>query len=311
VSLVVVKAGLLTTVQDAGREGLRHLGVGLAGAVDAFSARVANLIVGNGDDAALLEITMAGPTLRLERGVRIAICGASIDARIGTQALPGWRRVAIPAGSELRLGGCRDGARAYLAFEGGLQVPPVLGSRATDVRAGLGMRALAAGDRIGFDGGPIDCIEIASWWLDPDPDLDLSHPAAVHVIAGRDALQRPSALHETEWRVAPASDRQGLRLQGPPLALADARERVSAPVAPGTVQLPPDGQPIVLLAEAQTVGGYPVIGHVARADLPRLAQCRPGDSVHFRPIEREAALARWQAQNVRIERMQIAVAARR
>lgn len=312
-SVLVLKPGALTTVQDGGRQGFRQLGVGLGGAVDAFSARVANLLVGNGDEAALLEITLAGPTLRFENAQRIALTGARMDARCGDVTLPGWRWIDVPAGAELHLGGCRDGARAYLAIAGGIDVPSSMGSRATDVRAGFGGfdgRALRAGDRLPIAGnGPfdIDAIAISKRWIDPLPDLDLAHPALAHAMPGADALAAPSTLFAAAWRVTAASDRQGLRLAGPPLALADARERLSSPVAPGTVQLPPDGQPIVLLGEAQTVGGYPVIAHVATADLPRLAQCRPGDDVRFTPITRDEAIAKLHAQLARLERLRLAL----
>lgn len=310
-TLTVVKPGALTTVQDSGRAGFRHLGVGRGGALDAFSARVANLLAGNADDAALLEITLAGPTLHFERGTRIALAGANVEARIGDIALPGWRPIDVPAGSTLRIGACRDGARGILAVAGGFELPPVMGSRATDVRAGFGGvegRPLRAGDRLAFASRAVDAISIARWWIDPRPDLDLSTPAVARAMPGRDALAVPQALFDAEWRAAAASDRQGLRLEGPPLQATEARERVSAPVVPGAVQLPPDGRPIVLLGEAQTVGGYPVIGHVATTDLPRLAQCRPGDLLHFVPIAREDAIARLRAQVQRIERMRIAVA---
>lgn len=337
-TLLVLKPGALTTVQDAGRTGFRHLGVGAGGALDAFSARVANLLVGNGDAQAVLEITLAGPRLRFERGARIALTGATIDAYLGPQriALSAWRWAEVPAGMELHMGACRDGARAYLAIAGGFGTPPVMGSRATDVRGNFGGvegRALRAGDRLAFDGehwatgvppwsrthgndscaakmDDIGTVSIARCWIDSRPDLDLSQPARAHVMPGADALQSPDVLFAAAWRVAAASDRQGLRLDGPVLAVADTRERISAPVAPGAVQLPPDGRPIVLLGEAQTVGGYPVIGHVARADLPRLAQCRPGDTLRFAPIDREGALARSHAQMARIERMRIATLAR-
>lgn len=313
-TLAVVKPGALTTVQDPGRTGFRHLGVGQGGALDAFSARVANLLVGNGDDAALLEITLAGPTLHFECGARIALAGASVEAHIGDLALPGWRPIEVPSESTLRIGRCLDGARAFLAIAGGFDVPRAMGSRATDVRGGFGGcegRALRAGDRLAFAAHAVEAVSVASWWIDPRPDLDLSVPALARLMAGHDALAAPHALFDSPWRVAAASDRQGLRIDGPPLQAAETRERVSAPVAPGTVQLPPDGLPIVLLGEAQTVGGYPVIGHVATADLPRLAQCRPGDTVRFAPIDRDGAIARLREQAQRIERMRIAVATKR
>jgi biotin-dependent carboxylase-like uncharacterized protein len=314
VSLVAVKAGALTTVQDLGRRGFRHLGVGAAGALDTYSLQVANLLVRNKRGAAGLEITLSGPTLRFEKSATIAITGASIDAAIDGVALAGWRPIDVPAGSELKFGACRDGARSYLAIAGGVSVAAVLGSASTDLRAGFGGlegRALRSGDRIEFPAGAsIDALSIAAWWVDALPDLDLAHEAAVSVLPASDATAPHDALFAQAWRVSAASDRQGLRLEGPALQLADTRERLSAPVAPGAVQLPPNGKPIVLLGDAQTVGGYPCIGFVATADLPRLAQCRPGDALHFRPIDHAAAHRRLREQSQRLARMELAVAQR-
>ncbi len=314
-TLTVLKPGTLTTLQDAGRVGFRHLGVGRAGAVDSYSSRVANLLVGNPGAATLLEMTMSGPTLRFARAARIAISGADIDASLDGLDLPGWRPIDLPPGSELRFGVCRRGARAYLAVAGGFDVAPVLGSTSTDLRAGFGGyegRALRAGDELRLCGAVVDtpAARIATWWIDPRPDLELANESIAHVLPGDDATTPADAISRQSWRVAAASDRQGLRLEGPTLALATARERISEPVTPGTIQLPPDGQPIVLLADAQTVGGYPRIGHVASADLPHLAQCRPGDTLHFVAIDATEAKARLRAQRQRLARIELAIAQR-
>jgi antagonist of KipI len=307
----VLAPGLQTTLQDLGRIGHRHLGVGTAGALDAYSLRVANLLVGNDEGAAALEITLQGPRLRLHRAARIAITGADIDAHVDGVAIPGWRPVELPAGSELVLGPCRRGARAYLAVAGGIGSGAILGSASTDLRAGFG-RALAAGDRLGAASiANVDAVRIAPWWIDPQPDLDLRHAQAIRVLPGQDAIAPAGALFAHPWRVAAQSNRQGLRLQGDALHLAHPGDRLSEPVAPGTIQLPPDGQPIVLLAEAQTVGGYPRIGHVITADLPRLAQRRPGDSVQFVPVDAAAAHAAACAQRHRLTRIGLAIGQRR
>jgi biotin-dependent carboxylase-like uncharacterized protein len=311
-SLVVLRPGALTTVQDGGRHGARHLGVGCAGALDAYSARIANLLVGNDADAALLEMTLVGPELRCATALRIAITGAEIDASLGGGVLPAWRTIDVPAGAELRFGACRRGARSYLALQGGLAVAPLFGSRATDLRAGFGGvegRALRAGDVLetATAAPHVDALRIARRWVDPLPDLDLAHDAVARLLPGGGATAAADALVATSWRVSARSDRQGLRLDGPTLALADARERVSEPVAPGTVQLPPDGHPIVLLGDAQTCGGYPRIGHVASVDLARLAQCRAGDVVHFIPCTLAQAQAARCARQQRLQRIALAL----
>lgn len=315
----VLAPGTLTTVQDGGRPGFRALGVGVGGAADAHSARLANLLVGNAGDCAVLEITLAGPRLRFAAPACVALAGAEIAARCGDTAIPGWRPIRLPAGAELVLGACRRGARAYLAVRGGIDVAPVLGSRATDLRGGFGGvqgRALVAGDRLrcGSGSGLETAAElaIAPWWIDPAPDMDLATPALAMVLPATAQLDAPSqaALVETAWRVAPASNRIGLRLQGPPLATAEAWTLPSEPVVPGTVQLPPDGQPIVLLGDCGTVGGYPRIGHVASVDLPRLAQLRPGETLRFATGTLADADRRACARDARVARIALAIQAR-
>lgn len=312
-SMQVLSPGLLTTVQDAGRFGYRAVGVGVAGALDAYSREVANRLVGNVPGAAVLEITLHGPRLRFRHASRIALCGAAIDARIGEIELPGWRPIDLPADTELQLGSCRNGCRAYLAIAGGFKVPLVLGSRSTDLRGGFGGiegRALRAGDALPLADAAISDVKnvkIAPWWIDPAPDLDFADTVTVRVLPGRYAPVSADAWTTIAYRVAAASNRQGLRLEGPALRVADARERISEPVAPGTVQLPPDGQPIVLLADAQTVGGYPRIGHVIVADLPRLAQLRPGDKLRFELCDAAKAWNLACQQRQRLARIGLAI----
>ena len=297
----VLAPGALTTVQDQGREGWRHLGVARAGALDPATAALANRLVGNPAGAAVLELTLSGPTIALPRPTRIALCGAMVEARFApvafdafgdTQdpgfAVPSARPVDLPAGT-LRLGALRGGLRAWLAVAGGFDLPPVLGSRSTDLRGGFGGlegRALRSGDRLPLGDAPaidVDAPRAPGWWLAPEADLAADAP--IRYVPAEDA---GIALSEGEWRIDPRSDRQGLRLDGTPLPV-DGAERISAPVAPGTIQLPPDGRPIVLLADAQTVGGYLRLGHVVAADLPRLAQRRAGDRLRFAAVDAAAS----------------------
>ncbi len=302
--LRVLHGGTLTTVQDPGRSGWRHLGVAFAGALDPTQAALANRMVGNPPDAAVLEITMRGPMLAFAQPIRIALCGAQIDARFEdarTQAyaVPCGRPVTLPAGT-LKLGAIRSGMRAWLAVAGGIDVPRVLGSRSTDLRGGFGGidgRALRAGDAPPLGTHPAietDTLKATNWWI---PLEDAAYAQAAIRYVPND-MPGARAIVEFRWTIDPRSDRQGLRCAGSAMAVT-ATEHVSAPVAPGTIQLPPDGRPIVLLADAQTVGGYPRLGHVIATDLPRLAQLRAGDALRFVAVD--AAGARTAAQRRRGE----------
>ena len=315
-SVRVVTPGLLTTVQDLGRTGSRHMGVGCAGALDAYSHTIANLLVGNRTDSATLEITLTGPRLHFGQAARIAICGADIDAHVGKIAIQGWRPILLPAGSVLALGACRRGARAYLAVGGGgFVVPKVLDSASTDLRGGFGGfqgRALIAHDEL--DIGPstdnVADVHITPWWVDPTPALDFDAPAIIRVLPGSDGTALWDGMFAHQWRIANTSNRQGLRLEGVALQPAETAERVSAPVVPGAIQLPANGLPIILLADAQTHGGYPVIGHAIRADWPRLAQLRPGEALHFQACTQKQAKQARLDQAQQLARLALAIAAR-
>lgn len=309
-SLCVLAPGLLTTVQDAGRIGWRHLGVARAGALDPGTAALANRLVGNHADAAVLEFTLRGPTLKLDAPARIALLGAAVATRFDGEHVPTGRPVALPAGT-LELGALRGGARAWLAIDGGIDVPRVLGSRSTDLRGGFGGmdgRALVAGDRLPLGAGHAiasAAMHAVPWWIDPTHDEPARAPIR-YVPSGHGAA---AALARREWRTSASSNRQGLRLQGDPLP-APAADGVSEPVAPGTIQLPADGCPIVLLADAQTVGGYARLGHVIAADLPRLAQCIPGQALHFAPVDAATAHRLACAARARLARIGVMIDAR-
>jgi biotin-dependent carboxylase-like uncharacterized protein len=308
----VLRPGALTTVQDPGRHGGRHLGVARAGALDPEAAALANRLVGNPPDAAVLELTLNGPTLALDAPARIALCGARVDARFedadGTKhVIAHGRPVALPAGT-LRLGTARGGLRGWLAVAGGFDVPTVLGSRSTDLRGGFGGldgRALRAGDALPIGDhvvAALDAPVAPGWWIDLDADVPRDAP--IRYLPS--ALPVAAGLASQAWTVDPRSDRQGLRCVGDALA-AELPEQVSAAVAPGTIQLPPDGHPIVLLADAQTVGGYPRLGHVIAADLPRLAQSRAGDALRFVAVSRDEARAAWTQRTARMARLEWAI----
>ncbi|MCF7223194.1 biotin-dependent carboxyltransferase family protein [Marilutibacter chinensis] len=305
--LTVEQPGVLSTVQDIGRTGWRHLGVARAGALDPDAARLANRLVGNPADAAVLEFTLIGPTLWLDAPTTIALCGAEADVvhtdAGGTRTLIGaGRPVGLPPGS-LRIGRLRRGIRGWLAVKGGLRTPEMLGSRSTDLRGGFGGhagRALARGDALQLGPGdavPRTQVRQPRWWVEFDPLPGDTMIVRFVPLPHADGIARQ--LASRPWRVDARSNRQGLRLQGEPLPVP-AGDIVSAAVAPGTIQLPPDGQPIVLLADAQTTGGYRRLGHVVASDLPRLAQAGPGTGLHWIAVDtdtgaslRRARLAQW------------------
>ena len=291
--LEVLEPGLLTTVQDGGRPGFTDLGVPVGGACDPWSLAVANLVAGNSASDAALEITLAGPELLVLRRCVVALAGAELGAHVVEERraiLPGTAHLVHPGTRIAFNGASRDdsGARAYLAVAGGVDVPVVLGSRGTSLVGGFGGldgRPLRRGDRI-VPARPDDIGAAGRVWPTTIPlDLPLG---TVRILAPPPALGRPlegafEALMDGDWRVGSASDRQGLRLEGPALPV-DARAAGLLPsrgVLPGAVQVPADGRPIVLLADAQTVGGYPVAGVVPATDLPIIAQLRPGARFRF------------------------------
>ncbi|HSY53358.1 MAG TPA: biotin-dependent carboxyltransferase family protein [Opitutaceae bacterium] len=297
--MTVLRPGLLTTVQDLGRPGHRRHGVSPGGAMDAFALRVANLLVGNPGDAAALEFALTGPRLKFSGDALIALCGG------GFGDLPDWRLVRMSSGGEISLERNRSGCRGYLAVAGGLDVPSVLGGRGTDLRGGFGGhegRALRPGDVLKVHRGVLEAHTLR-------PDAALHHfiapeirPAysgspTVRVVRGAEVDEFSGEFFKQAFTIEAHSDRMGLRLAGPQLERrAGAGELVSSPVAPGTVQVPPDGQPIVLMADAQTLGGYPKIAHVISVDLPLLAQLKPGDTAHFQEVALEEAHRLWLAR---------------
>lgn len=289
--LRILNAGMHTTVQDLGRVGQRAVGVPLSGAMDPLAARLANLLVGNDEGAAVLEMTLLGAEIEFAADALIAVGGATF-AGFAT-----WRPVAVRAGQRIKFGPATSGCRGYLAVAGGIAVGRVLGSRSTYGRAELGGwrgRALRAGDVLPMTAVARRAAE--HWWIDPRILPAYGPAPTVRVVPGAQAAEFGRAWLEQEFKVSPQSDRMGLRLGGTALARTGGSELLSSPVAPGTVQVPPDGQPIVLMADAQTIGGYPRLAHVIGVDLPLLAQLRPGDRVRFQPVPLEEAHQLWLAR---------------
>ncbi|NML67163.1 biotin-dependent carboxyltransferase family protein [Hymenobacter sp. RP-2-7] len=321
-SISLIRPGLLTTVQDLGRPGYRAAGVPLGGALDAPALRLANLLVGNAPGEASLEITLAGPTLRFEAPHLLALVGADLSATLDGKPLPLGRPVAVQAGTVLAFGAARAGCRAYLALAGGLGLPPVLGSCSTLVRAALGGlhgRALLAGDVLPAPGpgGPGAALRArlalafqgsshaaAPWHPAPAERPALAAAPVLRALPGPEyaefAPESQRAFWQQPFTVTPAADRMGYRLAGPPLARLAGAELLSSAVAPGTVQVPPGGQPIVLLADCQTTGGYPRLAHVIAPDLGLLAQARPGTPLRFQQLSQAEAHALYLAQEAQL-----------
>jgi biotin-dependent carboxylase-like uncharacterized protein len=281
-ALTVLAAGPLTTVQDAGRVGQGALGIGRSGACDRSVYRQANRLVGNPEDAAALEVTFGGLAVRAEADLLVVTTGARCAGPFPHAAPTSLRR-----GAELRLGHPGTGLRTYLAVRGGIDVPPVLGSRATDVLSGLGPAVVADGDVLPV-GAPVDPMPGVD--LAPVPEIP-GGEVAVTVLPGprRDWFGDDgwTALTGQAWTVTDESNRVGLRLDGVPLERLRGGELPSEGLVRGALQVPPSGLPVLFLADHPVTGGYPVIGYVAdepqRSDVDRCAQLRPGQTVRFRP----------------------------
>lgn len=286
----------MTTVQDLGRWGHQATGVSVAGPMDRFSHRLASLLVGNEANAAGLEITLAGPELEFERAAVVAVCGADFDLAVDGENVATHVRLEVPAGACLRFGRRHAGARAYLAVAGGIQTPIVLGSRATHILTAIGGvngRALVAGDRLPVPahGSAQRPVRSAVRGV----ALPQNGRAELRVLPGPHydwfTSEALDAFSRTAYAVSPRSDRMGYRLSGAALPRHRLQEPISAPVACGTVQVPPAGEPILLMADAQTTGGYVRIASVIAADLPLAGQLAPGDGVTFRISTRQQAAA--------------------
>jgi len=298
--LHVEAAGPFTTIQDLGRSGRRAAGVPPGGAMDRFALSAANLLVGNPEGAAALECALGGPALVALRGCLVAVTGADLGAALNGRPLPGWTGLFLSAGDRLTFEGRRWGARAYLAVAGGLAADRWLGSASTYLlvgRGGVHGRMLKAGDEL-TPAAPAPRPLVAGRCL-PEPlrPVYRSEPE-LSVVPGphQDHLTAASRrqLLAQAWTVSRDADRMGYRLDGAPLAVK-VEELVSFGLAMGAVQVPPAGQPILLMADHQTAGGYPVVAGVSRADLPLAAQLLPGQQVRFRQTTVEVAQAAWRS----------------
>lgn len=319
-SVRVLRPGVLSTLQDLGRYGFQHLGIVPCGAMDAVAHCMANALVGNADDSATLECTIVGPELEFKEDALVALYGAAFKG-----SFPSNRPVLVKAGTAISLGSAARGSRAYLAIAGGFDVPQVLGSRSTYMPAqfgGLHGRPIRNRDVLATVPGlsalsaerfsrVTDLVEAAGLrtvrWAAPELTVPPAGTLAVRAMEGRHHVQFDEHSRQTffahEWRVSTTSNRIGYRLEGPPLKRSRAIEVLSEPTCLGTVQVPNDGTPIVLMADHQTTGGYPKIAEVASADIPSLAQVKLDGLVRFVQCSVEQA---QQAENEALERLRVA-----
>ena len=322
-SVTILKPGMLSSLQDGGRPGHAALGVGRAGAMDGPAWQLANALVGNQQAEAAIECTLVGPSLRFEHADVIALTGAPIAAHVDNIPIPMWTTCHVPGGSVLQLGGMAHGCRTYLAVRGGFDVTPVLGSRSSDLHARIGHehgRALRTGDILPMGAtAPLPALRGGGdvrplhWSLDPQPWFAFeTRPLAL--LRGSHWSQLDESSRQYLWGghfiLSKDSNRTAGRLDGHALRLQAPLELISEAALPGTLQLPPSGQPIALLAEAPVTGGYPRIGQVAAVDLPRLAQLRPGDTVCFHESTLDEALARLSARQQRLNQLLETIAQR-
>jgi biotin-dependent carboxylase-like uncharacterized protein len=293
-SVIIHSAGLLTTVQDAGRYGYQRFGMPVSGAMDIFSFELANLMVGNDPGAACLEATIAGPEIVFTDETTVAVTGADMGPHINGQGIPLNTAVIVKQGDRLGFTGLKNGCRSYIAFAGGIDVAPVMGSRSTYLRAGIGGldgRALTEGDvlPLGEAKGKIRIRDIPENLIP-----EYKHSQVIRVISGPEAqyfgTEGLRSFLTTEYHVTAQSDRMGYRLSGEMIIHKEGKAGIiSAGISAGTVQVPGNGQPIILMADRQTSGGYARIANVITVDLSLLAQMKPGDTIRFNEITLDRA----------------------
>ena len=295
----IIKPGLLDTVQDLGRHGFGNWGVNPGGAMDIYAAQVANLLVGNDQHEAVIEIHFPGPQILFEQNTLIAITGADFSPTVNDEVIPRWQPVVVRKNTVLHFPSLVQGGRCYLSVHGGYCLKKWLNSYSTSLKAGVGLQ-LKKGDELPFNESTIyfagllkeqNNFEILPWRVNTEKIYAFPHE--IGVIPGHEWPQLTKASQasftEDNYIIHPSSDRMGYQLSGVPLSLGAPVELVSSAVSFGTVQLLPGGQLIVLMADHQTTGGYPRIAHVVSAHLPKLAQLRPSDTIQFKLMDLESA----------------------
>lgn len=301
-SIVVIKPGMLSSFQDAGRYGHQPLGISVVGAMDQRAHQLANILVGNDARTASLEITLTGPTLQFKKPCCIALSGADLSATLNGQPVAMNRPIIVRPQDELAFGSRKHGTRCYLAVHGGFALAPVLGSTSTYLRSHFGGwhgRALQKGDEIPFaqplKNKDLETLAMELWAIKIYLPSAIADSSRQRIRLIKSALwneftpESCVALLTETFKVSPDSERMGYRLSGTPLLMSKPRQLLSEATTFGTIQVPAGGQPIILMADRQTTGGYPKMAYVATVDLPLLAQCAPGDALQFEAITLERA----------------------
>lgn len=324
-NLKIISSGLLTTIQDLGRHGYQKDGIIVSGAMDTFALRAANLLVGNEDTEAGIEVTLMGPKILFEERQLIAITGADLSPMIDGEPVKVWRPLCVEAGSLLEFGSPKSGCRAYIAVAGGFDLPKLMGSTSTYLQAGLGGlhgKALQVGDTLPCRDLPEKMQPFlhslsssqnknqgaqTSWSVDSSLYFNYEEPQPIRVLKGPEyGLFSPQSQQDF-WRMAyqvtAQSDRMGYRLLGTRLSLSEPTELLSSAVTFGTVQVPAEGSPIVLMADHQTTGGYPRIAQVISADFSKLAQLTPRNKLRFKEVTLEDAQALYIRQEKNLEKI--------
>ena len=304
-SISVLNSGLLTTIQDRGRYGYEKYGVIVSGAMDQYSMKIANILVGNDENEGVLEITLIGPALKIKKGNLISITGADISPTINEKKVPMGRPIYLHEDCILKFGKCISGCRAYVAIAGGIDVPVVMESKSTYLRCGIGGqdgRAIKKDDVINIGkktSMSLDIIDklkvintkesfVYTKWYAKSLNMNQNSPIYIRVFEDMQFKDiREESIREfftKPFIIDSKSDRMGYRLNGPKVELSEKIEMISGEVSFGTIQVPPDGNPIILLADRTTAGGYPKIAHVALYDIPKLVQLKPSDKIIFKKI---------------------------
>lgn len=304
-NISVLSSGLLTTIQDLGRIGYQKYGVIVSGAMDTYAMRLSNIMVGNDENESVLEMTLIGPSLKLEKGTLFSLTGGNLSPTINEIKVPMGRPIYLTKDCILKFGSCIKGCRSYLAVAGGFDVPKVMGSKSTYLRAGFGGfngRALRKDDvlSIGVKSQlsheiikKMEDIEdngdfVSSGWYMKNFMMQNPDSTVIRVFEDRqfNAISEESInkFFNSKFNVENQSDRMGYRLSGEKIQLKEKLEMISEEVSVGTIQIPPDGNPIILLADRQTAGGYPKIAHVASVDIQKIVQLKPNDKITFKKI---------------------------